>query len=403
MKRLLLLSLLLLPTQLFAQDDLSQALWSDNIGESDKKDVDAKEPLMTSRLVFDVNSDNQYSATNSRDQYIDTKATAFLTSKVRLGENFSIKSNLRMERANKVSEDDKRKLSVNGGGNRTFENEEINVKELTINYDNKNLSLLAGKFIANFGDAWKIGRGIWSRELTSSYMQKDKLGLGASYKMGNLQKTGLYNFGFAAFTNDRKNLDNSILTQRDSDHKYDGKAGDTRSLQSYVASLDVNFNFGKKEELFYHFAYLNLAVNEKTSLVDQTKIEDQKGFVANGKYLYPIGENFLLDSFIEYVDMKNVGGDSDVRNKYVNASLVGEIYQNWNATLAATNIKNKVMDENGYDQNFMEVSGGYKFAKTSIFDNFLVQIGYKNIRTNYKTSVNEQQSYGVLARYVKAF
>ena len=125
MKRLLLLSLLLLPTQLFAQDDLSQALWSDNIGESDKKDGDAKEPLMTNRLVFDVNSDNQYSATNSRDQYIDTKATAFFTSKVRLGENFSIKSNLRMERANKVSEDDKRKSSVNGGGNRTFENEEI--------------------------------------------------------------------------------------------------------------------------------------------------------------------------------------------------------------------------------------------------------------------------------------
>ena len=404
MKRFLLLLLfIILPNQLFAEDNLSQSLWAEIVGEETEKPEGKVEPMLSGRFVLDVNSDNNYNATDSRQEYADSRATGYLTSKLKLSNNLSVKSNLRFERVNKVSQDDARASSADGGGDMAFDDQGINVKELILNYERNNLSLMAGKFIANFGNAWKSGRGIWTRDLNMAYIQQDKLGLGASYKRGNLQKIGLYDFGFSAFTNDRKNMDNSILSKRDSDHKYDGMPGDTRSLESYVASLDVSFRFEQKEELFYHFAYLNLAANEKTTLVDQAKVEDQKGFVANGKYRYPMGENFLLDSFLEYVDMKNVGGDSDVGTKFVNASFVGEIYRNWNITLAGTHVQNKVIEENGYDQNFMEVSAGYKFDKTAIFDNFLIQIGYKNTRTDFKTSVTEQQSYGVLARYIKAF
>lgn len=403
MKRLFLTLFLLFPSYSYAEDNLSQSLWW-----KDYRDKNGGvDPVLVNRMVFDINSDNSYNSSNTNDQFVDTIARFYFDSRLKLSDNFLVKSNLRMERARKVSEDDRRSQDINGGGSRTLEDTNVNIRELTLNYKKDKATIFAGKFVANFGNAWKIGRGIWTRELTIQYRQENKLGVGAKYQLGDVKKTGLYNFGFSAFTNDRKNLDNSIFTKRDSDYKYERKAGDTRSLESYVASMDIKFEFderfGEKERLFYHFAYLNLAADEKNSTISQTKIDDQKGFVANGKYRYPFTKNVTLDGLVEYVDLKNLNGDSDVGDRYVNASLIGEFYHNWNVTLAATNIKHTVVGENGYDRRFAEISAGYKFDKNSLFDEFLIQAGYKNLNTDYKTSVTNTRSYGVLARYIKIF
>lgn len=397
MKKFFLILWLFFPAEAFSQDYF-QGLWPNFIN----KDQD-NESKFSGRIINDIDFDHQNNSTRRKEEYKDTKIVTRFSSQIKINNNFSLNSNLRLARVNTDYEESRRDASPNGGGDRTFEETGIMVRELALKYTKKDLSIIAGKFAPDFGAAWRWGRGIWSKDLAGSYRQVEKLGLGGIYKMGDRQKTGRYNFGFSAFTNDRKNLDNSLINKRDSDHKYDAKAGDTRSLESYVASLDINFDFKNNEELSYHFAYLNLAMNERLSQITPTKIDDQKGFVVNGKYRYPINDNFLVDGLLEYVDMKNVGGDSDISDRYFNASFVGEIYKNWNTTLAFANRKNLEIDQNGFDQNLSEISFGYKLNKNRFFDQLLLQVGYKNLRTNYKDSLNVQNSYGVLARYIKSF
>jgi hypothetical protein len=399
MKKFFLILLLIFPAESFCQDSYFQGLWPNLVN----KEYNVNEPMFSNRIVSDVNLDHRYNSTNRKDEYNDTATVARLSSKIKLNKNFSLNGRFSLNRISTADEDGRRSASSDGGGDRAFENSGIAIRELNLSYAKKDVALVAGKFTPDFGTAWRWGRGIWSNDLANNYRQGEKLGLGGIYKMGDKQKTGRYNFGFSAFTNDRKNLDNSLINKRDSNHKYDAKPGDTRSLESYVASLDINFDFKNNEELSYHFAYLNLAVNERSSQVTPTKIDDQKGFVAGGKYRYPINDNFLFDGLLEYVDMKNVDGDSDINEKYFNASFVGEIYQNWNTTLAFANRKNVEIDQNGFDQNLSEISFGYKLNKNRFFDQLLLQVGYKNLRTNYKTSLDVQNSYGVLARYIKSF
>ena len=312
------------------------------------------------------------------------------------------KSLIRLDQTSTESEQNLRALNPSAG-NQYFENQTLFAQEIVITYENKNTSLLAGKFTPNFGTAWQWGRGIWSHDLARNYKENEKLGVGGVYRVGNLKKVGLYNFGLAAFTNDRNNLDNSLITNRDSDSKSDAKPGDTKSLKSYVASLDILFAFNKKEQLSYHFSYIDMAVNSRASSIPQNKIDSQKGIAAGMNYRYPINDYFLLDTLLEYVDLKNIGGNSDVGQQYSTLSFVGELCRNWNVTGATTNLAQKQINQNGFDQNLSEISVGYKFDKTVIFDKLLLQVGYKNSRTNYKTSVETNNSYGVLLRYIKSF
>lgn len=403
MKKFFLILLIIFPVEAVCQDSSQDnsfdGLWPNFIA----KDYSAIEERFSAKLVTDINLDHQYNSTYEKDEFNDSRIIARFSPRVKITKNLSLNGNFRSERMSTSHEESRRNASSSGGGDRSFEENGITINELAFNYTKKDVSLIAGKFGPNFGKAWRWGRGIWANDIAESYRQNEKLGLGGIYKAGDKQKTGRYNFGFSAFTNDTKNLDNSIINKRESDHKYDGRPGDTRSLESFVASADINFDFKNDEELSYHFAYLKLAVDKRNSKVTPSKIDAQKGLVMNMKYRYPINDNLLLDGLIEYVDMKNVGGDSDIGESYFNASLVSEIYENWNITLASSSRKNVEINQNGFDQNLSEISFGYKVNKNRFFDNLLLQIGYKNLRTNYKTSIDIQNSYGILVRYIKSF
>ncbi len=404
MKKVFLCFLFLLPTQVFAED-LAQGVFSGMIRENYQEERDSAKfsPKFRGQFLGDLAFDDNYQATKRQNEYKNAYLKGRLAGKLQLNKNFSVGGLLRLKQVTNESELNRRASLPDGGGNRYFDNELLYIQEITVNYDQKNLGLVAGKFTPNFGTAWRWGRGIWANEIAKNYKEVEKLGVGGVYKAGDLKRTGQYNFGFAAFTNDRNNLDNSVITNRDSDSKSDAKPGDTKTLKSYVASVDVLFDFSEKEKLSYHFAYIDQAVNSRATSVSQTKLDSQKGYVAGLNYRYPISENFLLDSLLEYVRMKNINGNSDVGEQYSTASFVGEIYKNWNLTVASTNLVHKEYGQNGYDQNLAEISAGYTFDKTVFFDRLLLQIGYKNTRVNYKTSVETNNSYGVLLRYIKSF
>ncbi len=358
-----------------------------------------------------VNS-RDYQDTNSADEYNNNAAKLNFITNATYNKKWFAEINYRVEQVRQQSVEDK-----NYGGNGAY------LREMRFGYNDKNFALYAGKFRPFFGIAWRNGRnnwmdytqnnqeqfdynntrGLWNDYIASGYAQTEKLGVSSVVKAGNAKTVGRYELGLSFFTNDRKNFDNSLINQRVSASKSDALPGDTRSLKSYVASLDVSFDFAPDEKLFYRFAYIDLAVNSLASSVDAGKIGDQKGFSAAMNYQYPFSQDFNLNGLAEYVSMKNVGGNSDVDDKYLTTSLVANIYQNWNVTTAYANRANQHFAQNGYDQNMSEISAGYRFDKNLFFDSLLIQAAYRNLRTNDKQNVDTKNTVGVLVRYIKNF
>ena len=274
-------------------------------------------PKLRNKLVYDLNFNDEYQATNRKDEYKEIHSNGYLTSSFQFHKNIAVNSFLKLERSTQSSETNRRNTLNNGGGDRSFENEGIAIEELNITYDGKKNAVILGKFDLNFGTAWRWDRGIWAHKIAQNYRQQEKLGLSGLYRAGDIEKTGSYIFGYSLFTNDRKNLDNAMITGRDSNSKSDSAPGSERSLESYLASVDIKFDFGKFEKLSYHFAYINAAVNAKTSAVTANKIDDEKGYVLGMNYHVPLSTNLfsekiLLDWMVEYVSLKNIDGNSDV-------------------------------------------------------------------------------------------
>lgn len=368
-----------------------------------EQDSTIAQPRFVNNLVADVNASDNYQSTNRRDEYLDSNVIARLFSAFNITKNLSVNSFVKSERSSQASETARRNTLVNGGGDRAFEDQGVFFEELNLVYNTKKYAVVLGKFDLDFGTAWRWGRGIWSGDIANSYMQREKLGVNGFYRAGDCKKIGEYVLGVATFTNDRKNLDNATITGRDSAHKYDGLPGDTRSPQSYNVSLDINFDFSEREKLSYHFSYINLAVNESASQVTPSKVADQKGYAVGMNYKYPARENFDLDALIEYAEMKNFGGDSDIGENYFSGNVIGKIYKQWNVTLGYSSLQNSRVMAYGFDQNLAEISLGYEFLKNSFFDKLLFQVGYKNQRNDYRTSVETQNVLGALMRYQKLF
>jgi hypothetical protein len=388
-------------SEVFAQNFVSPIILKNFTGEKSQEIFEQNslnfKPNLTNNLVYDVRFNDEYQGTNPQDEFSNASSKGRLYSSLNFTKNFALNSFLKIEPSNKLAQN-------NNGKNRAFQNESLFFEELNFTYNSKKFAAILGKFDLNFGSAWIFNRGIWASELAQNYQQKEKLGVGGVYRAGNSKTIGGYNFSLTSFTNDRKNLDNSIITSRESDSKSSNKAGDTRNLgQSYNAAVDINFDFSEQEKLAYHFSYLNLAVNKRGSLLDLSKISNQKSWAAGMNYKYLVAQNFALDALLEYVSSKNVGGNSDAKENYFTGNVIGKIYQNWNVTLAYAKRDFSQIAATGFEQDLAEISAGYEFKKNICFDKLLIQAGYKNQRDDYKTNLQTRNVLGILLRYQKSF
>lgn len=358
---------------------------------------------MFTQVIVDVKYDDTHHANNRADEYSQTTGRIRLFNKIWLTDSLSLNTRATVKGIDNAGENARRSADSHGGGDRTFENTGVILRELNLVWDQKNYALMAGKFNLNFGNAWMWNRGLWIHDLANNYRQMEKLGFSGIYRLGNSSKTGQYNFSFSSFTNDRKNLDNSLLVNRDSDHKSDATPGDTGSLQSYNAALDVIFDFAPKERLTYHFAFLNLAVNGRASAVAQDKIADQQSYVLNMNYKYPLPQDMGLEAFVEYVNTINLNGNSNYREKYLTLNLIAKLDKNWSILTGNSNRQQVELGGDGYDQRLTEISLGYEFPKTDFFDKLTIQGGFRSQRNNPKTSIDKENGVGLLLRYYKDF
>lgn len=369
--------------------DMENGVWK-NLSEDYEQTINNKS-LVSGMLFNRIYYTNTFDSENSNNQYKDTYLKSRLGVNLKLSDNFSLKTVAKLENV-------PGSRSNGDGTNRFFENEEAFLDELVLGYDYKNFSALAGKFNPNFGNAWKINNGIWVNEIAEEYEQKEKLGVGLIGRAGDRTKTGEYVLGLSVFTNDRKNLDNSIITKRDGVSKSEGEPGDTRNLDSYVLSADIYYDFGNDEKLSYHFSYLNLAINDRQNKSNvPAKINDEKAFVLNMEYEYPINQNFLLDSFVEYTKIDNLGGDIERESQFLTVNFTTRIYKYFSITLARANEKQIKFGKNGVDKHINEISFGYKFDQLShILKGLSLEVGYQESEVDDKINPIKDKSFGAV-------
>ena len=363
--------------------DMGNGVWK-NLNEKYEQTTNNKS-LISGMLSDRIYYNNTYGSENKKNEYSDTFIKTRLGVNVKLSDNFSFKTTAKFEKVNETSEAARRNQLPNGGGNRSFENHGAWLDEAVLGYDYKKFSALAGKMSPNFGDAWKSSNGIWVNEFAKkNYEHKEKLGLGLIGRAGDKKTIGEYVFGFSTFTNDRKNFDNSSVTERDTVSKADGKVGDTRSLKSYVASMDVYYDFGKKEKLSYHGSYSNLAINERTAHDNAVpaKNNDQKSFAVNMNYDYPVCDKVLVSSFVEYVKINNLSGNIDKSSDILTANITTYV-KDFYFTIARAQRRQKQINKVGVFEHINEVAVGYKFDNVNpVLKGLSLAAGYNQRETN---------------------
>ena len=373
--------------------DMDNGVWK-NLNEQYQQNT--TQNLISGFISNRVHYNNIYQSDDQQQKYQDAFLNANLGLDIKLGSGFSIKTVAKFEQMPQASE--------TLGKDQFFNNEGAYFDELALNYNYKNISALAGKFATNFGSAWNNDNGIWVNQIAQNYQIDEKLGLGLIARFGDKQTIGQYVFGFASFTNDRKNLDNSIISKRDSSSKADGLVGDTRNLSSNVASVDIYYQFSKQEKLSYHLAYSNLAINKRQNQSNiPTKIDDQKSLALNMNYQYPINNNILIDGLIEYVNTKNMGGDIDSSANFLTANLT-TYFNNFYLIIARAQKQQFKIGTNGIDHSINELSIGYKFDNHNhILKGLSLAIGYNENLIDYKTSQVKNNAFGALLKHQLEF
>lgn len=357
---------------------------------------------ISNRVVSDLSLTRNYG--NRLHNFYDTAGVVRYFSSIQLNRNFEFYGLFRFARIDNDNDLNRRNSNPHGGGSRTFENMGITLSELSLKYTQKNTSLIAGKFTANFGTAWRWNKGIMIHSLASDYALSDKLGLALITKYGDTKKTGLYNFSLSFFTNDRKNFDNALFHRRESDKKSDAIAGDTRSLSSYSFATDVNFVFSEREKLNYHIGFSKLAINKEWAFNNNiTDLKKQQGLVFGMNYEFPINQDFGGETILEHAKIKNINGVLNTMNSYLTTNFILKYQNKYSLLLGNSTNKNHLTSELRSKSTISEVNLGYEFSKNKYFDKLTTQIGYyQNIR-KIDLANQKNKSIAILVRYFKNF
>lgn len=362
-----------------------------------------EKPIISGRFSTDFFDNYIYDSNNSKNEFNENYLRPKLEINLQLTDNFYIETQANMDETYPGSETAQRNAAPKSD-NKSFEDESLILKKLTLNFDYKNATFSAGKFPTKFGQSWNRTDTIWLfNEARTNYREDEKLGFSTFLKAGDEKKNGLYNLGLAVFANDSKYLDGSLITKKEKDNKNAGIPGDDRNLKSYITSMDINYDFDLEEKLSYHLSYINLAVNERQSPVFKEKIQDMKGYALNMNYQTPITKNILGEGFIEYVNLTNFQGNADRDANFLTANLSFYFFKNYGITLGHYRSKQTEIGTNGVDSEVRELNLSYKFDDQSILKGLSFMAGIKKDITDNKSSAIKDNVAGLRVRYFIEF
>lgn len=378
--------------------------------------------IISGNIRTELFSSNHYRSNDNNQEFHQFYNRTKLSLTAKIIENLEL--NLAVKMAEIRQENEELQRYNIGSGNRLFENHGIYLDRLYLEYNQNNFQFFAGKNTLNFGQAWKRGDYIWSFEMPAqNYRFSEKITFGTSITAGDAKKNGQYIFTIASYFNDNKYSDNSIITQNDNNNyqfstqnsdvnlmlneyedDYTSLVGNDKSfLASYYTILDINYDFRNQEKLSYQFGYIKSGVDTRRSNITRSQIKDQKSFLANINYQYPINLNYIATIFIEYAHLDNYQGDRDRKAKLLTRNINLNFYQNYYLTYAMIEKKYLENGTNGIDRSVGELSAGYKFDKNNILNGLSIFAGLKRDVIDYKYHKINRRTAGLYLRYQYGF
>lgn len=224
------------------------------------------------------------------------------------------------------------------GKDRVIGDEGVVLEELFLRLHDEQAEFYIGKFNPKFGIGWdweKVNSGIWSREFADEYKIVAKMGVGIKAKL-DLEEYGKHLVDLAAFYSDTSNFNDSAIVRRDLMSGDIGKAGDTKSLSSYIINLGGTGmeSFSSFSSLFYNISYRNIHA------ANVSLLEDEVGYAFSLGGVKDVVGDLKFKPFIEYAKIANFNsvnnrfgvefGDNDLPGKYEYVSMVFPImYNHW--------------------------------------------------------------------------
>ncbi|MDF1720783.1 MAG: hypothetical protein P1U65_08915 [Minwuia sp.] len=267
---------------------------------------------------------------------------------------------------------------------RVFQDHGIFVDTLTLNYEQDDFAVYAGKFGPNFSIGYDAAPGIYGSDLLGDDVElAEFIGAGGSLGLG---ETGLGNLALSGsvFFLDRTFLSESFITNRGRTNLAAGGAGNTEVPESFAIALDGEAVPGM-DGLRFHTAFARMGVNNADTEYRAT---------AGADWAIAVDDDLTLTPLAEYVRFWNAGGNGAESRNYMTLSLLAETGP-WNVAIAFTGKDVDVDNANGstFDHQ-TQISAGYAFA-----NGFTLDVGYKNATAANQTT----QTLGALVTYAVAF
>ena len=338
--------------------------------EHDHGSHQKKDQQFYGHLDIKVHADRIVSAEDADEKFDEYYSHSHLELGMRVNSKISINSNIKIEGepAGHAHGHGEGKGSETSNGNKIFAKHPLLVEQLTINFENENYSIYAGKFNPSVGFDYHNFPSIFGYQVIESYLIRERIGLGAKFRQdaGDL---GQHTLNFSSFFADTTALSNSILFQRGTTSKKDGGLSNTEDFRSYSISLNGSDFYSLDNNIVEGLSY-GLGYAKQAAGIGNDADEDR--FSRSLGYQFKLNEDIKSKFIVESMAINQLGGEAAHDRNYTTVGL-GFDYQNWNFGASYTHINNDADEEDeSYDGHIRQISAGYSFSNGLDFT-----IGYK--------------------------
>lgn len=238
------------------------------------------------------------------------------------------------------------------GKDEAFEKHGAFIESLTVNYDSEDFGLYAGKFTPNFGVAWDVAPGIYTKEFAKNdYELSERWGLGGSIGLpaGTL---GHLDLSASVFFADRTVLSDSVLSRRGRTTKASGGPSNTGDFSSFAVAIDGH-EVPWFETLEYQLAFVHQGKGEGNTA-------DEQGVVASASFTWPLIGAVSFSPLVEYAVFNGRDG-TRARDQQNLTGAARFDYEAWNLTLGygRRHVKEAGLDD--ATDELMQLTVGYAF------------------------------------------
>ena len=239
------------------------------------------------------------------------------------------------------------------GRDEAFEKHGAFVESLTVNYEQEDFALYAGKFTPNFGLAWDVAPGIYTKEFAENdYELSERWGFGGKIGVPG-GPFGHLDLSASAFFADRTTLSNSVFSKRGRTTKASGGPSNTGDFSSFAVALDGH-EVPWFDSLEYQLAFVHQGKGEGNS-------SDEQGMVASASFTRPLIGPVTVSPFLEYALFTGRAGVRDRDQKNLTGAARFD-YEAWNLTFGYGRRHVKETGAADATDELMQATVGYAFA-----------------------------------------